>query len=91
MSAREKLYEAMAGGWSLTRVEAANLYRVVDDVLGVHARELAEEIRRDAKSRHDRDFSDNRIFRLTGAQAAADLIDPAKSAGPVRPDEESTT
>lgn len=45
-------------------------------VLRDHAHQLAEQIRQDARARHDRDYSDNRIFRLTGAQAAADLIDP---------------
>ena len=47
-----------------------------DLVLREHAHQLAEQIRQDARARHDRDFSDNRIFRLTGAQAAADRIDP---------------
>lgn len=40
------------------------------------AHQLAEQIRTDAQVRHDRDFSDNRIFRLTGARTGADLIDP---------------
>lgn len=43
-----------------------------------YAHELAEQQRADAQARHDRDYSDNRIFRLTGARAAADLIDPQK-------------
>lgn len=86
MSAREKLFETMAGGWSLTQRETANLYQEIDSALDIHARELAEQIRQDAQARHDRDFSDNRVFRLAGGQQAADLIDP--SAGPVRPDEE---
>ncbi|MFG3048112.1 hypothetical protein ACGFZR_24670 [Streptomyces sp. NPDC048241] len=50
--------------------------RTAQDLLRRHARQLAKQIREDAQARHDRDFSDNRIFRLTGAQAAADLIDP---------------
>lgn len=58
--------------------------------LDAFAHELAEQIRQDAQSRHDRDFSDNRIFRLRGAQAAADLIDARRGAGSVRPDEEPT-
>lgn len=45
-------------------------------VLDEHAHRLAEQIREDAQARHDRDFSDNRIFRLNGARAGADLIDP---------------
>jgi hypothetical protein len=49
---------------------------------------LAEQIRQDAQARHDRDFSDNRVFRLVGGQQAANLIDP--SAGPARPGEEPT-
>jgi hypothetical protein len=88
MNAREKLFDAMAGGWSLTQREAAKLYQVIDGVLDIHARELAEQIRQDAQARHDRDFSDNRVFRLVGGQQAANLIDP--SAGPVRPDGEPT-
>ncbi|CAM5620467.1 hypothetical protein [Streptomyces aurantiogriseus] len=51
------------------------------EVLNQHAHQLAEQIRQDAQARHDRDFSDNRIFRLTGAQAAADLIDPEAHRG----------
>lgn len=45
MSAREKLFEAMAGGWSLTQTESAGLYRIIDDALAVHAHELAERQR----------------------------------------------
>jgi hypothetical protein len=45
------------------------------------AHEVAEEIRADARKRHDRDRSDNRVFRQQGADAAADLIDTAKGAG----------
>ena len=45
------------------------------------AHEAAEEIRADARKRHDRDHSDNRVFRQQGADAAADLIDPAKNGG----------
>lgn len=48
--------------------------------LSLHAHQLAEQIRRDAQARHDRDYSDNRIFRLTGAQAAANHIDPKAEA-----------
>jgi hypothetical protein len=89
MSAREKLFQTMAGGWQLTQRETASLYQVIDSALDIHAHELAERIREDAQARHDRDFSDNRVFRLVGGQQAANLIDP--SAGPVRPDEEPTT
>lgn len=41
-----------------------------------YAHELAEQIRVDAQTRHDRSYSDNRIFELKGARNAADLIDP---------------
>lgn len=85
MSAREEFFEAMAGGWSLTASEAEGLNRVIDAFM--HG--LAEEIRQDAQSRHDRDFSDNRIFRLTGAQAAADLIDPQRPVVGVRQTKET--
>jgi hypothetical protein len=45
------------------------------------AHQAAEEIRADAQKRYDRDYSDNRVFRQQGADAAADLIDPAKDGG----------
>jgi ribosomal protein L9 len=57
-----------------TREQAEHAARTV---LRDHAHQLAEKIRQDAQARHDRDFSDNRIFRLTGAQAAADLAEKA--------------
>ena len=76
MTARDKIYNAMAGGWSLTQAEAARLYAVIDDCLAAHAHELAEQQRADAQARHDRSYSDNRIFELKGAQNAANLIDP---------------
>lgn len=47
-----------------------------DLVLDQHAAELAEQQRADAQARHDRSFSDNRVFELKGARNAANLIDP---------------
>lgn len=80
MSAREKLFEAMAGGWSLTQAESAGLRQVIDDALAVHAHELAEEVRRDALLIED----EGDCCRKYGL-ALARSIDPQKSAGPVRP------
>lgn len=88
MSAREKLYEAMAGGWSLTHPEAASLYRIVDDVLRVHAHELAEEQRAFVKSEGVPTGDDPYVV---GVRDVIDLIDPHVGAGPVRPDEKPTT
>ena len=84
MNARDKLYEAMAGGWSLTHAEAASLYRVVDDVLGVHAHELAEQQREALERGPGADWDYATGHRL------ADLIDPLAGASSVRPDEEPT-
>ncbi|GGQ81180.1 hypothetical protein [Streptomyces flaveolus] len=78
MTAREDI---LTGKWQQDRdpmAQALRLGELLDLVEREHAHQLAEQIRADARSRHDRDFSDNRIFRLTGAQAAADLIDPEK-------------
>lgn len=52
----------------------------VDLVLAEHAHQLAEQIRADAQARHDRSYSDNRVFELKGSRNSADLIDP--EAGP---------
>jgi hypothetical protein len=46
------------------------------EFLDHHAHVLAEKIRTTAQARHDRDYSDNRVFRLTGALSAAADIDP---------------
>ncbi|WP_228973421.1 hypothetical protein [Streptomyces sp. DH12] len=58
---------------------SVGLFDALDDyrraVQREYAHELAERIRVNARERHDRDFSDNRVFRLTGARWAADLID----------------
>lgn len=86
MSARERLYEAMAGGWSLTQVEAASLYQTIDSVLGLHAHELAEQQRAWARE-HGMDIRNEDIVTVADV---IDLIDPHVSAGPVRPDEETT-
>jgi hypothetical protein len=87
MSAREKLFEAMAGGWSLTQTESAGLYQIIDDALAVHAHELARQQRDwDAEAEG---YTDPQM----AVYAVADLIDPEAddaSAGPVRPDEEAT-
>jgi len=56
-----------------TPEQAAHAARTV---LHDHAHQLAEQIREDAQARHDRDYSDNRIFRLIGGRQAAKLIDP---------------
>lgn len=91
MSAREKLFEAMAGGWSLTHAEGDSLYRIVDDVLGVHAHELAEQQRMwalDYVGDGDDSSYDYTYAVTLGAKLVADLIDPGVS--PVRPDEEPT-
>lgn len=53
---------------------------VIDGALCLHAQELAAVQRADAQARHDRSYSDNRIFELKGARNAADLIDPTKGA-----------
>jgi hypothetical protein len=72
--------------WSLpfgpdvpARIVAAVAREILADsrtALQDHAHQLAEQIRKDAQRRYDRDYSDNRIFRLNGAKIAADLIDP---------------
>ncbi|MFE4420388.1 hypothetical protein [Streptomyces sp. NPDC056817] len=58
---------------------------VIDGVLAVHAQELAEMQRADAQARHDRSYSDNRVFELKGARIAADLIDPTRGERPAVP------
>lgn len=91
MSAREKLFETMAGGWSLTQTESAGLYQIIDDALAIHANELAERQRMwalDYVGDGDNSSYDYTHAVTLGAKLAADLIDP--SAGPVRPDEETT-
>ncbi|MFF8679528.1 hypothetical protein ACF07F_16615 [Streptomyces sp. NPDC015237] len=45
-------------------------------VLRDHAHQLAEQQRAVAQTRHDRSYSDNRVFELKGSRDAADLIDP---------------
>lgn len=52
---------------------------VIDGALALHAQELADMQRADAQARHDRSYSDNRVFELKGARIAADLIDPARA------------
>lgn len=68
---RERLLAAIDRTWAYGEL-GATPEQLVDD----YAHQLAEQIRQDAQSRHDRDYSDNRVFRLTGAKVAADLIDP---------------
>ena len=88
MSARDKLYEAMASGWSLTHAEAANLYRVVDDVLSVHAHELAEEIRKQT-ARGNLIRPEHEDAWEAGLDCAADLIDPLDETGKPKAGEET--
>ncbi|SDM47131.1 hypothetical protein SAMN04487981_101629 [Streptomyces sp. cf386] len=80
--ARQELSTWLYKGVKGSRVHE-RVAQLIDDhqtaVKDAHAHQLAEQIRADAQARHDRDFSDNRIFRLKGAQAAADLIDPEVS------------
>lgn len=83
MSAREKLFQTMAGGWSLTQAEAAPLYRAIDEF----AHELAEEQRAFAKS-EGVSLGDDPY--MVGLGDVIDVIDPHVGAGPVRPDEEQT-
>lgn len=47
VTVRDKFFEAMAGDWSLTQAETAELYTVIDANLAAHAHELAEKIRQD--------------------------------------------
>lgn len=67
---RQALFDAAPDGGS------EFLTAFMRHLLDAHAHELAERIRTDARARHARDFSDNRVFRLAGAEVAADLIDP---------------
>lgn len=86
MSARDRLFEAMAGGWSLTHAEATVLYQIVDDVLGVHAHGLAERQRGALDGVMDRWLGQ---FHQDAFEELIAVIDP--KAAPVRPDEKPTT
>lgn len=68
---RERLLAAIDRTWARGELGATP-----EQLVDAFADHLAEQIRRNAQARHDRDFSDNRIFRLAGARVAANSIDP---------------
>ncbi|WP_200309650.1 hypothetical protein, partial [Streptomyces adelaidensis] len=55
---RERLLAAIDQRWAHGEL-GTTPEQLVDD----YAHHLAEQIRQDAQARHDRDYSDNRIFR----------------------------
>jgi hypothetical protein len=87
MSAEEELVDlARTAGMSKAAAE-----RFAGQVLDAHAHELAEQIRADIIPELDEHGTREQQAEIDGRRGAADLIDPQKSAGLVRPGEEPTT